>query len=409
MKVEFLPLFTVIVVLVSFLFIIMDLLALLFWIGVFTIFYTYAGYAFFLWIYTRAFQKKKKGNAELPAVTLIVPVFNEEDIIELKIKNSLSLNYPREKLQFLFINDGSTDATEAIGTKFSEIKWLSIPHRMGKISALNQAMKIVTTPVVVFSDANSMLDEESIRKLVRHFADEKVGGVSGEKKIKDSGSVISSSEKLYWQYESFLKKVDSDYYSVVGADGALYSIRSTLYRPVKEDVILDDFFISTQICLEGYLFIYEPDAFALETSSVSIKDEQQRKVRISAGCFQAFVRLPALLNLFRNFKLSLIYISHRLLRWVVCPVLLPVLFILNGILAYHFEGIYVLLMVLQGLFYLLATIGFALKEQRIKAKFLFIPYYFFFMNYSIYLGILRFLNGKQTVLWEKPHRFLRKF
>lgn len=381
---------------------------IIFWIAAFIIFYTYIGYAVFLWLITRFSSKSLLSDDFAPPVTLVVPVYNEEQVIEEKIQNSLALDYPDNRLTFLFINDGSTDRTAEIIAKYPQINLITNQQRSGKTAALNIAMQSVNTPVVVFTDANSFLHAGSLKKMVRHYINNKVGGVSGEKKIQkqQKDSIVSNAEQLYWKYESFLKKADSDFYSVVGADGGLFSIRTHLFQPVNESVILDDFFISVQVCEKGYRFVYEPEAYGVEASSASLKEEQKRKIRISAGCFQALFLLRRLLNPFRHFRLFLLYFSHRVLRWAVCPILLPLLFALNGMLAFSGYGPYVYLFLFQCAFYVMALVGIGLAKSGIKARLMLIPYYFVFMNFSLYLGFLRFIYRKQTVFWEKSQRII---
>jgi poly-beta-1,6-N-acetyl-D-glucosamine synthase len=386
----------------------MGLIALLFWLSFFLLAYTYFGYALILWLISRASPRKKKMAAmKLPTLTLIVPVYNEEDFIERKIQNCLSLDYPKELLTVLFVNDGSTDSSGEIIKRYPAIQLINKEVRQGKSGALNTAMREVKSGYVVFSDANTILDSNSLQMLMQAYTDEKIGGVSGEKKVRSNSknSIVSNAEQLYWEYESMLKKVDSDFYSIVGADGGLYSIKSGLFKPLDESTILDDFFISAEVCLQGYIFKYEPRAFVVETSSISLHEEKKRKVRISAGCFQALTHLGALLNPVRGFRIFLIYLSHRVLRWVACPLLLPVLFITNMILSfYRPSAIYGYLLVLQCLFYLLAVAGYFLSRKLSPLRVLLVPYYFIFMNYTLYLGFERFANHRQSVLWEKAHR-----
>ncbi|RYY69833.1 MAG: glycosyltransferase family 2 protein, partial [Chitinophagaceae bacterium] len=205
-------------------------------------------------------------------------------------------------------------------------------------------------------------------------------------------------------YESFLKKMDARFYSVVGAAGELFSIRTSLFEAVDKQVLLDDFIISMKICKKGYKVMYEPKAFATEAPSFSLKEEQKRKIRISAGGWQSVFMLKELLNIFKFGKLSFQYISHRVLRWVVCPWLLPALYIANWFLLMSGEKFYSLFFAAQSLFYAAAFFGWLFTQLNIKVKLLYVPYYFVFMNVALYLGFIRFLNNSQTVLWDKAKR-----
>jgi cellulose synthase/poly-beta-1,6-N-acetylglucosamine synthase-like glycosyltransferase len=265
----------------------------------------------------------------------------------------------------------------------------------------------VTTPIVIFSDANTLLNKESIYNIARHYQDPRTGGVAGEKKIMETsnGKVAGIGEGLYWKYESFLKKQDAELYTVVGAAGELFSIRTRLYEPVGDNVLLDDFVISLRVCQKGYRVHYEPDAYAMETPSASLKDERKRKIRISAGAFQSMGMLIGLLNFFKYPVLSFQYISHRVLRWTLCPLMLPVIFIFNLVLVLDGAGpLYELVLAGQALFYLAAIAGWTLANRNVKSKLLYIPYYFFFLNFSLYQGFFRHLKGRQSVLWDKARR-----
>ena len=386
----------------------------LFWLSLFIVFYSYLGYGILIWLYLKLrsfFSKSISQTAEStyePEVTLIVAVYNEAGFIQKKIENSLALEYPSQKLKLLFIADGSSDESVNIISKYPSIQLLFRPEREGKVVAINRAMKYVSTPYVVFSDANTLLNSSCIREIVKHYKDEKIGAVAGEKKIMDLAgdeSVTGAGEGLYWKYESFLKKLDAKFYTVVGAAGELFSVRTELFEPVAANVLLDDFIISLKICRRGYRVMYEPAAFATEAPSFSMKDEQKRKIRISAGGFQSVFMLSSLLNIFKYGKLSFQYISHRVLRWCVCPFLLPVILGTNIYIVFHHNNwLYATLLVGQIFFYIAAIAGWAASFRNIKIKIFYVPYYFAFMNAALYLGFVRFIGNKQTVLWEKANR-----
>jgi cellulose synthase/poly-beta-1,6-N-acetylglucosamine synthase-like glycosyltransferase len=378
-----------------------------FWISLTVLFYTYLGYGFLLFLMT-AFSRRKTPDSlsEYPPITLIVPAYNEEAMIERKIQNSLSLRYPDGRLSFLFVTDGTTDNTNEIISRYPHIQLLTARQRQGKAAAINRAMQAVSTPFVVLTDANTFLHEDALLHMMPHFADERVGGVAGEKRVFDKElSAVGLGERLYWQYESLLKKADARFYSVIGASGELFSIRTALFRPLPEALILDDFMIWAGICRQGYRFAYEEKAYAVETSSVSLLEERQRKVRISAGCFQALLLLKDLLNPFRNFRLTFQYVSHRVLRWTLCPLCLPLLFLTNLFLAFSSNVFfYKVFLAVQVLFYLLAFLGSILVQKNRWQQVFLIQYYFVFMNLSLYLGFFKFITKQQTVMWKKAQR-----
>jgi poly-beta-1,6-N-acetyl-D-glucosamine synthase len=342
----------------------------------------------------------------LPFVTFIIAAYNESAYITEKIGNTLALDYPREKLLVFVITDGSTDATPDLVIRFDNIRLFHQPERKGKIHAINRVMPKVDTPIVVFSDANTMLNSEALKHMVAHYQDPLVGGVSGEKVIVDLtvDGAAGSGEGIYWKYESLLKKLDSRLYSMVGSAGELFSIRTHLYEPPPANMIIEDFFISLKIVVNGFRFVYEPRALATETASASVNDEWKRKVRISAGGLQAIGKLGMLLNPFRFGVVTFQYVSHRVLRWTLAPLALIAAFISNIYLAYLGLVGYQILLVGQSSFYLLAGFGYMYRNQKIAVKGFFVPFYFTVMNASVYAGLFRIIFGKQSVLWEKTKR-----
>jgi poly-beta-1,6-N-acetyl-D-glucosamine synthase len=231
--------------------------------------------------------------------------------------------------------------------------------------------------------------------------------VAGEKKIisKEKDKAAGAGEGIYWKYESYLKKLDSEFYSVVGAAGELFSVKTSLFHEAAEDTVIEDFVQSLQICMEGYVIRYEPKAFAIETSSASMKEEQKRKVRIAAGAFQAMYILRGLFNIFRYPVLSFQFISHRVLRWTLCPLCLIMLFISNLWLVYTGASfIYHVVLLAQCVFYVLCLAGWLMANRNLKTKVFYIPYYFLFMNLSVFMGFYRFIRKKQSALWEKAAR-----
>lgn len=387
-------------------------MVIVFWISIFLIVYTFVGYGFMLYLLVkikRLFSKPFvfKTDAVLPTVTLMVAAYNEEDIIEDKIRNTLALDYPEDKLQLIFITDGSSDQTAAKVSNFKEITLLHQNIRAGKMAAIKRAIPLINGTITVFTDANTFLNTEAIQELVKHYQNPKVGAVAGEKRIlvEASADASSAGEGFYWKYESKLKKLDYELYSNVGAAGELFSIRTALYQPVESDTIIDDHMIAMRIAENGYVIAYEPGAYAMETASADVKEELKRKIRIAAGGIQSILRLKKAANPFRNFVFTFQYISHRVLRWTIVPLLLILVFILNGILAFTWPGVfYQWLFALQVLFYVLSIIGFYFEQRNIRVKALFVPYYFCMMNYAVLAGISRYYQKNQSAAWEKSKR-----
>ena len=389
----------------------MTVYKILFWTSLFIVWYSYIGYGILLYVMVLIKKMVRKipksiDDTYAPMVTLVVAAYNEEDFIHTKIKNTQELDYPRDRLQVIFITDGSTDSTPDI-IRNTTFELLHEPERKGKVAAMNRAIGFVNAPIVVFCDANTLLNRECIRELVKHYVDEKVGAVAGEKKVLAGADAkaAGAGEGIYWKYESFLKKLDSELYSVVGAAGELFSVRTNLFEKAAEDTIIEDFVQSLKICMKGYVVRYEPKAYATETGSLSMRDEQKRKIRICAGAFQAMGMLGGLFNVFKYPVLSFQFLSHRILRWTLCPLGLVILLFSNILLAWTGAGwFYTVFLGLQSIFYLLAITGWLFANRNIKLKLLYIPYYFLFMNLSVFLGFFRFLQKRQTVLWEKAAR-----
>ncbi len=392
-------------------------LQIIFWLLLFVVFYAYLGYGillFFLVKLKRIFSPGKSNfHADYePHVTLFVAAYNEKDYVDAKVNNSFSMEYPSDKLHQVWVTDGSNDGTPDILMKYAS-KGIEVYHedaRGGKIGAMNRGMQFVKSPIVIFSDGNTMLGKESVQRIVNLFSDPKVGCVSGEKRIynKDKDAAAGT-EGIYWKYESKLKKWDAELYSVVGAAGELFAIRTELFEKVEKDTLLDDFIISLRVAMKGFTIQYDPEAYAIETASADVKEELKRKVRIAAGGIQSIVRLSPLLNIFRYGTLSFQYISHRVLRWTAAPLSLPVLLIINFLLAYfigfsNYTNLYIILFYLQLAFYFFAIIGWYLENKAIRIKILFVPYYFLVMNVAVLLGMKRYFKGSQSVNWERAKR-----
>ncbi len=395
------------------------MLKILFFALIGIIFYAYLGYGIVLYILLmlkKLFGRKTPplhiDIKNLPAITFIIPSFNEEEFILPKIENTLQLQYPKDKFYLLFVTDGSNDNTNNLIQQYPFEKDIRYslefqPERKGKIAAVERVMPTITSPIVIFTDANTMINETALYNIVRHYSNPKVGAVAGEKRIahENSATANAAGEGIYWKYESLLKKWDSAFNTVVGAAGELFSIRTELYQPVEKDTLVEDFVMTMRIAQRGYKVVYEPEAFAVEGHSANMEEEMKRKVRIAAGGLQAVYRLSPILNIFKYGWLSFQYISHRVLRWTIAPIALPILFVLNFYLyKTELNPIYKWLMLAQIVFYAFAVIGYFLEQRKLKIKAFFIPYYFCMMNWAVYRGCFRLIKGNQSVVWEKAKR-----
>ncbi|RZL12786.1 MAG: glycosyltransferase [Hymenobacter sp.] len=321
----------------------------------------------------------------------------------------MALDYPADKLRLLVITDGSTDNSGQVLARYPRVEHLHAAPRGGKSLAENRAMQHVKTPYVIFTDANTELNPQAVRMLVRHYQDPQVGAVSGEKKIRPQADAPGAGEGAYWKYESFLKRCDSEVYSLMGAAGELVSFRSALFAPLEADTILDDFVQSLRIVQQGYRVVYEPAAYASEDASASLPEELERKIRICAGGWQAMSRLTGLLNPLRQPLVTLLYVSHRVLRWSLAPLGLALLLPLSLGLALSASGLvatfYGVLLAGQLALYGAAWLGWrqALRTGR-AAKPLVIPLFFTLMNVAVFLGLRRFVRRAQPAAWAKASR-----
>lgn len=381
----------------------------LFWFSLAVVVYTYVGYGLIIYILSKGWGKNTAPKVplenDLPEVTLLVAAYNEEKYIIQKIENSLALDYPADKFRLWVVADGSTDRTVELCRAYPTVTVFHSPERKGKIHAVNRVMQEIKTSIVIFSDANTDLNQDALKNIVRHFSDPKVGGVAGEKRIVslDQDNASGSGEGLYWKYESALKTMDSKFTTAIGAAGELFAVRKELYVNPHADTIIEDFVTSMKIVAAGYRFVYEPEAYAIETASASIKDEWKRKVRISAGGIQAIIRLPELLNFFKFGWVSWQYVSHRAMRWSLAPLSLLILLVSNVILI-PYSTFFLIGCLGQCAFYLLAIMGHLFRDKKIGIKGFFVPYYFTMMNLSVFAGAARLLRKKQSVVWEKSAR-----
>lgn len=386
------------------------MLEYLFWGALLLIVYTYVGYPILLFCLTkiklRFATSNEQTSKKLPSLALIIPAYNELEYLDEKIENCFKLNYPKHLLEIIFVTDGSNDGSHLHLQKQAQITTYHLDERGGKIAAMNRVVPQVKADILVFSDANAMLNEEALMVIATCFNDKKVGCVAGEKRISigDKSKAATAGEGFYWKYESALKNWSSKFNSAIGAAGELFAIRSELFEAPTKDTILDDFLVSLAVVPHGFKIAYTKDAYALEYGSVSIQEEMKRKIRICTGGIQAIIRTRSLLNPIKYPIFAFQYLSHRCLRWTITPLALFLLIPINIYLAYTLQSSYLFLGLLHGLFYVLGGLGYIFKTKKLQNKFLFIPFYFLMMNLSALLGMKRYILNEQSVLWEKSQR-----
>jgi len=388
---------------------------LIFWICLFLVFYTYIGYGLLLYVLLllkRTFGRKLPvltlpADDQLPAVTLMICAFNEEEVIKEKMENIRQIDYPRDKFCVMWVTDGSTDRSNQLLSAYDDVTLVFSPERRGKAAAMQHGLQENKAEFVVFTDANTMLNTNSIREIVRLFMDERVGCVSGEKRVaaRADGEVAAEGEGLYWRYESTLKRWDSELYSAMGAAGELFAVRMSHYRAAPSNALLDDFMISMLMVEDGHRIAYTSEAYAVEYGSANMHEESKRKRRIAAGGLQSIWWLRSLMNPLKYPVASFLFVSHRVLRWSVTPFAMLALIPLNVALILMGCGtVYTVIGVLQALFYAAAAMGWLLDKIGRKSKLLYVPYYFMFMNVNVFRGISYLTTHHTSGTWEKAKR-----
>jgi len=384
--------------------------AYIFWISIFVVFYTYLFYPILLFCAYTMVQLKRDvdyltgrrnrratqtDDQNLPAVSMIVPVYNEEEHLEEKIANVRLTDYPQDKLEFIFVSDGSTDLSNSILEKLTDSNVKVIyKSRGGKPTALNVGVEQATNPILIFSDGSTLFEQDAVRMLVRHFDKPEVGAVCGSLKFA-ANSESQQTEGFYWKYESMLRLMESRLGATLTASGAIYALRRSAWIPLSSDTVLDDFVTPINARNQGFSVLYDPEAIALDFAPSSVKGEFARRVRIAMGSFRALSKfLTARLPAFTRFA----FFSHKLMRWMV-PHFLLLIFVSNLFLLS--SRFYLAFFVLQGAFYIWAGVGYLFHKQLKKIRFALVGYFLLAMNFAFLVGLFRFLTSKKGATWQR--------
>lgn len=381
----------------------------IFWLSILLLFHAYIIYPFSLRIFT-LFKRKPISNklSSLPTVSIIISAYNEEKVIAKRIENIKSLEYDFNRVELIVGSDCSSDRTNEILTeKSQELNWLRtqiFDDRRGKASVLNDLVQLSKNEILVFSDANTNFEKDALIKLVYGFKDEKVGGVCGRLVLEEPTEEFdrTNRERLYWKYETRLKKMEGELGILIAANGGIYAIRKQLFTSFpKDEAITDDLYQTLGVLSQGYNFLYEFDAVAIEEVSKEIITEFRRKVRFAATNFQTLKYFKSLL--FQK-KISLSYSlwSHKIIRWFI-PLILIFLFFANGLLI-RYNEFYRILFFIQGGFYLFAIAGFILNKLKINFSIFSIIYYYVFTNLALLIGFFKFLSKKHSYTWDSTPR-----
>jgi biofilm PGA synthesis N-glycosyltransferase PgaC len=377
------------------------------------LFYIYVGYALLMIVLARFWPKPDPPESYHPQVTIIIPAFNEEAVIADKLDAVLALDYPRELQQIIVADDGSEDATAEIVQRYVDrgIELVSQSPRKGKITAMNNALSHVEGEITVFTDADITCPPDSLKLLVRHFADPTVGCVtSGHRIIKDASSAGRAND-FYWNFESLLKASESRIYSTVAASGHMLAVRTELVEMIPPDILIDDFYRVMTILRQRYRVVYEPRVVCLQRPTISMQDEITRRKRMTAGRYQVMAMSGEFLPRFKPL-VRLQVISHKFSRPFI-PLLMIAAFVLNGLyvalpqspaLPVILHQLIWGLFALQAAFYLSALAGYVLEKLGVNNRLLSIPYYLVSANLGGLKGVFWYLSGERTVLWHQARR-----
>lgn len=377
----------------------MIIAAIVFWSCLAVCTYIYFGYPALLWVISR-FRSRPVREADVtPKATFVIAAFNEEGVIGQKIENTLSLDYPADKLEVLIVSNGCTDRTNDVVRSFHDprVRLIAL-EKPGKMEAVNEGVKAASGELIVFSDADFMLDHHTLSLMARKFADPEVGGVSGARKpgITRKGDATGEGEGLYVRWDKLQKILESRIGSVYAADGLLYAIRKELYVPLTDPSRGDDMSISTQIPMQGYRLVFEPNATAWENGTIHAKSEFRRKVRIANRCTRAMLGHGS--RLFTSGFYGFEILSHKVVRHMIPFFLIPML-VASAFLATT-SIFYAVMLAGQLAVYTLAIIGAFLRETRFGyVKIFSVPYYFCFVNAAAFVGLLKLIRGQGTQAW----------
>jgi hypothetical protein len=369
--------------------------AVCFWGAVAFAAYTYAGYPIVLAFLGKVMRRPVARRPIEPFVSVLVPAYNEADVIAEKIQTVLALDYPPDRLEIAVACDGPTDGTSEIVRQLADgerVRAFIFRENRGKLHVLNDVVPHLRGEIIAFSDASSLLEPSALRNLVANFADPRVGAASGVYQVRErDGAHLGRQEDFYWRYETWLKAHEAAIGTMLGAHGSFYGIRRALYPYPSPDTINDDYVIPLRIVQQGYRIAYEPGAVAFEPAQEMAGFG--RRVRIMAGNIEQLREIGPLLNPPRPLTLFC-FLSHKAARLLV-PVALVAAAIAN--LALLDVPLYRVIGALQLAFYAAVALG---AVATIKPKVLRLPYYFCMINLAAFVGAYRVLVARGTLRWK---------
>ncbi|HEY4053315.1 MAG TPA: glycosyltransferase family 2 protein [Terriglobales bacterium] len=368
-----------------------------FWSSVAMLAYTYAGYPAWLWLRGRFRAQPVRASGGTPSVSIVMVVRNEAGVLESKLSNLQSLDYPAELLEIIVVSDGSTDSTNDILSRHPNpcLKIVAVQESRGKAAGLNDAIALAHGDIVLFTDARQRIERGALRMLAAQFADPDVGCASGELMLgdPDSGEVVRGMG-LYWRIEKSVREMESMAGSVVGATGALYAVRRHLIVTVPAGTILDDVFIPMHVARQGFRVIFVPSAHAWDVADQGAEREFSRKVRTLTGNYQLLQFAPWLLTSVNPLRFE--FVSHKLMR-LFAPFALVAALIAASALP---QPIYRAALILQVAFYCLGLIAMTKLLRGPLARVADAASTFVILNSAAAVAFVKFVTGRR-VAWVR--------
>ncbi len=372
----------------------------IFWISLILVIYTYVGYPLFLSVIVRFYRKVVIKADIFPVVSLIVAAYNEEKVIEKKIKNSLFLDYPNDKIEIIIASDCSTDKTNEIVEKYKTngVNLIKLEQRKGKTAVQNKAVSYAKGEILIFSDATTIFSKDAVKKIVRNFNDKSIGCVGGQiifKKICDY--VFSGEKNASEKYDEFVRTKEGEIKTTFGLTGCLYAVRRRLYTPLADDQT-SDLVLPLIIVRKGYRVICDAEAIAYEELSPNAVSEFRRRVRTTRAGIKGVTSMLDLLKPSHGFFVPFGLVSHKILRWA-SPYFMICIFAAN-IAILHDNFFYRVIFGGQGLFYAMVAMGYVFEKIRYKPKIFTFPFNFVLINIAAILGFIEFLKGHNEEIWQ---------
>lgn len=361
--------------------------------------YTYIGYSLVILLLASIIRNPVAKDSIEPKVTFLITAYNEEKNIAAKIEQTLSLDYPGDRLELIIASDGSSDRTDDIVRGFADrgVRLIRVEGRVGKTATQNVAVQQATGEIIIFSDATTRYERSAIRNIVRNYADPTVGAVSGRYEyFNPTGASIGTGSILFWKYENLIKRLQTNIKTITGCCGCIYSVRRSAFVPLPADII-SDLVEPLKVVERGYRIVFEPEAVAFEETTERSNEEFWMRVRVVTRGMRGLLYMRSLFNPARHAFVAFQLLSHKVLRWLI-PLFLLTLFIANLFLVGR--PFYNVTLALQVAFYLFALIGLLIERRGFFAKLLSIPLYFTTVNVAAVVAMYRVWKGYKAVTWE---------